>query len=933
MAKDLIQYAFAAGELSEKLFGRGDFAKYDFGLSQAYNFFVDYRGGLSTRPGTEFIDFLEAPGSDTRCFPFQYSLDVENSYIVIFGDGYIRFVQSGAFVLESPVTITGATAATPPVITAVAHGFSNGDWVQISGIGGMTELNGRTFEVANKTTDTFELVDVVTGASLVGAGYTAYTSGGTVSRIYTLASPYDESDLQKLKSYQIRDYLRLTHPDYPVKNLTRVGHTNWTLTDEAIGDTGDRPTGLAATASGAGSASVAIAVTAVDSNGNESIASDVLLKTSIVNYTTTAGYLTITWTPVAGAEYYRVYRSLVLSGGGVHGGMQLGYIGRAVAPIFTDNNIVPDFTSSPPQHYNPFADGAISSITITNGGSGYTSPPTVTVSGAPGSGFIGYAVLNGDEVAAVVILNRGEGYVSPTVGFSGGGGSGATATAAAGASSGNYPAVSATFQQRQVYAASYNQPLTIWGSKPGQLSNFDTSAILNSGDSYEFDLDSPTVAPIRHLVSMRGGLLALSAFGVWQLSGGSGVVTPNNALAEPQSYLGCADVPPLFVDTDLLYVTDKDSTVRLLSYNDYSKLYGGQDVSILSNHLFSAERNIVRWTYAATPFRLATAVRADGLALQFTVVKEQEVFAWARMATQGFYRDVCTVQEDNVDVTYVTVERYIGGNKVKMLERVAPREFSHVEDAICVDAALVLTATYPAATLTLNAVAEGAEVTVTAGASVFSSGNVGDVIRVGGGKILITAYTSGTVVTGTIVREVTDLIWETGEPRPYASGEWTLDTPVTTVSGLWHLEGETVKVLADGNVLADKTVADGAITLGTSATRVVVGLGYRCLAETLPPVASDAIIESKRKNVVGVAVRLHESRGLSYGTSETDLFEMKERTDELLGEPTRLQSGVRVLDVSDNWSTESTMFFVQDNPLPATLLALVPEMEIGDDKN
>lgn len=73
----------------------------------------------------------------------------------------------------SAVSITGATQANPVVITATAHGFSNNDVIGIFSVGGMTEINGRTFTVANVTTDTFEL------SGEDGTGHTAYTSGGS----------------------------------------------------------------------------------------------------------------------------------------------------------------------------------------------------------------------------------------------------------------------------------------------------------------------------------------------------------------------------------------------------------------------------------------------------------------------------------------------------------------------------------------------------------------------------------------------------------------------------------------------------------------------------------------------------------------------------------------------------------------------------------
>ena len=76
-------------------------------------------------------------------------------------------------------TITGITAATPPVVTSASHGFSDGDTVIIEDVVGMTEVNGVKFKVASGATNTFELTDHQ-DVDIVGASYTAYSSGGKV---------------------------------------------------------------------------------------------------------------------------------------------------------------------------------------------------------------------------------------------------------------------------------------------------------------------------------------------------------------------------------------------------------------------------------------------------------------------------------------------------------------------------------------------------------------------------------------------------------------------------------------------------------------------------------------------------------------------------------------------------------------------------------
>lgn len=939
MSVDIIQHAFVAGELSPRLFGRTDLEKNDFGLARAQNFFIDYRGGASTRPGTEFIDFVKEDDKATRFIEFQFAPTTANTYVLLFGENYVRFLQDGAYVLEADVSISGITQADPGVVSATAHGFSNGDWVKASGIVGMTELNGRTLVVSNVTTNTFELQDVF-GNDLDTTNYAAYVSGGTLNRIYTLASPYSAADLSSIRTYQRFDLLRITHPDHPIRNLVRTSATSWAFSLETLENDQASPSNVTLTPSSGGSAGVGVQVTAVDRDtGIESLPSRMKFHTASVNYTSTAGSLLITWDAVDNASEYKIYRTQVLpTGTQITYGAEVGYIGRAFGTQFTDNNIVPDFTATPPRNRNPFANGAITHVDITAKGSGYSRDDTISISTSTGSGFVGYPIVNNSgEILAVIIENEGADYdAADTVSFTTSGGSGATATITVNEADGNNPHLSSIFQQRQLYAATDNEPLTIKGSKPGQLSNFGDSLVTNDSDAFDFDLDSDEVTPLRHMIPTRGGVLVMSQKGIWQLSGGgpnsNDPITPTNALADPQSYTGAALIEPLLINNNLLYIEGKGTTVRLLEYQDNSRAYTGRDMSVLSTHFFTTTTQVTRWGFASEPFKLVHAVRSDGALLTFTVVEEQNVFAWTVNYTQGYYRDVLVVQEDTLDSVYYMTERYINGRWTKFIERVKQRNFTHVEDAWCVDCGLQLGETTPAANLTVSALS-GSGVTVTASASVFASGDVGKIIRMLGGKAVVTAYTSGTEITITWLRDGTEKIPETETPATAASGDWTMDTLVTSIGGLWHLEGQTLAVLADGNVIPNLTVTNGTITLPEGATRVIAGLGYTCILQTLPNSVTEAIIENKLQRVVGIAARLAETRGLKLGEKLTSLYDMKERTFEAYAEPTELTTGARYDFAKADFNRDGQIFLVQEFPLPATILGLVLDVDTGDDND
>lgn len=935
MSIELIKYAFIAGEISPTLFGRTDLTKYDLGVAQAQNWFVDYRGGISTRPGTEFCDFVYQDTEETKFVQFRFSPDLANTYVVLFGHNYVRFIQDGAYVLEANKTITAIAKGTTTTVTSNAHGYTNGQWVKIFNVAGMTELNGRTFQVVGAATNTFRLIDLMTGAELNSSAYGTYTSGGNAARIYTVTSPYAGDDLAALGTYQIRDTIRLTHPDFPIKNLTRNGHTSWTLTDESIGNPHPAPGGVTVAASATGSASVAYSVSAVFSDGAEGIISLPVRASSIVNFTTTAGSVTVSWNPVAGAEYYIVYRTHVVpTGTKISAGAQMGFLGSTKSTFFVDGNIIPDFSKTPYEHYNPFAPGFIESVTVTAPGSGYDFRATLSISGPPGSGFSGYGIVDeSGGIANVAIRNRGKNYEAPlTVSFPSGG---ATATATISPDDGIYPAISALFQQRQVYAATYNQPLTIWASQIKRYNIFDTSQNIIDSDSYEFEIDSAEIAPLLHMFPTRGGLLLMSQTGIWLLSGGpsAGAVTPSNALADPQSYTGVSPVYPVKVGSDILYIEGKGYAVRVLTYNEFSKLYSGEDKSILSSHLFNSTKQIVRWAFAENPHKVVWGVRSDGAIVMFTIVREQDVYAWTWGDTKGQFTDVIAVQENDYDRVYFTVRRYINGQWRKFVERVALRDFDLVEDAWAVDAGLKLEP--PAINTTLAFGTPYSEdilpfVDVTAGSAVFT-GMEQAWIRSSGGVFVVNQVLSPTTAKLQIISYPTDILPQDGRIIGAAANDWTMATPVNTLRGLWHLEGETVQILGDGSVFPTQVVTNGQITLPDGVTKAIVGLKYNATIRTLPPTVPDTAIEARRKRTVGMAVRLYESRGLLEGLDLDNLYELRERTTEPYGTPVRTQTGIRYKMLPTQWQEDAQTYFVVEDPLPVTILGLVPDIEVGDD--
>ncbi len=1056
-----IQNGFSAGEISPRLFGRTDLAKYHLGCSTLRNFYVDYRGGASSRAGFAYVGMCKqaAPNSGgtstnnpPRDIPFQFS--ISQGYALEFGDLYMRIKTDGAYVTETGKNITGATKANPLVLTIPSHGFLNDQWVYIASMGGMTNLNGLTWLVAGASTNTIQVKSLF-NAAINSTNFTTYTSGGTASRIYTVTSPYAAVDLPFLKYTQSADTMTLTcvnqqtNTEYPSYELVRSGATSWAFTVDTFSTSVSAPRAASAVANASTTLSTyySYVVTAVSATtGEESVASPVATVQNN-DIAINAGSNVVTWSSVVSVTSYNIYASTPSYAVPVPTGAAFGYIGSAFGNQFTDTNIIADFTTVPPIHNDPFSRGQISGVTATAFGYSYTQANvSYNITTSTGSGAVIVPVVVNGGVVAYIVQNGGKSYANgDTIAITSATGHNATATLNVGAATGTYPSVCAYFQQRRGYANTINAPDTYFFSQPGAFSNMDASVPVTDSDSITGAPWAQQINGIQFMVPMNPGLIILTGSGAWLLNGGnSPSFTPIDQTAAPQSFNGCNfHIQPLVINLDILYVQAKGSIVRDLAFNFFQNIFTGTDTTVLSEHLFNFHQ-LQQWAWAEEPFKIAWAARDDGVMLSFTYLKEQDVYGWARHDTNGIFIDVCSVTEPPTDAVYAIVKRYIQGPAqwVYYAERMDNRNWLTVEDCFCVDAGLSLTKTFPNATLTpsaingtsnissLNLIAGGtgytaptiaaldptgegsgfaATLTLTTGvvtgytissigtdyqpgtemivtdttgsgavlapiitnnviftadSGVFTSANIGDVIRIGnnnasttsgfaiapngGGKATITSFTSTSIIVANITSPITNIIPDDPNetPVPISPNYWSLSTPVSSVSGLNHLEGMEVAILADGSVVANQTVSGGSIDLPASYSAVTVGLPFTAQLQTLyldPPAPSTT--QGKRKNLQAVTVRVENTRGISVGTNQPDastqpngqapawegMYEMKQRNPtQAPGTAIPLFTGDLRELVGGDWAKPGQVAIQQNYPLPCNALAVIPEFSVGD---
>lgn len=152
----------------------------------------------------------------------------------------------------------------------------------------------------------------------------------------------------------------------------------------------------------------------------------------------------------------------------------------------------------------------------------------------------------------------------------------------------------------------------------------------------------------------------------------------------------------------------------------------------------------------------------------------------------------------------------------------------------------------------------------------------------------------------------------------------------TVISGLWHLEGKTVSILADGAVQPQQAVSNGAVTLQQAASKVMIGLPITADLETLPLILeTQAFGQALRKNVNKVYLRVYRSSGIFVGPSFDKLREDKQRTTEPYGSPPDLKTGFASVLVTPTWGYDAGICVRQSAPLPVTVLGIVPDTAVG----
>ena len=843
---------FTGGELSPRLDGRTDLTKYSSGCSTLENLVVYPHGSAARRPGSTFIAEVADSDNKTRLIPFEFS--TTQTYMLEFSNLKMRVYKDSGAVLEGDKTITAITKANPAVVTATSHGYSNGDEIVITGVGGMTEVNGKRFLVADKTTNTFELQDK-DGVDIDSSSFTTYTSGGVSNKVFELATPYTTAQLFDIKFAQSADVMYITHPEHEVEKLSRTGHTSWTLTDVDFtkgpmqdANTTDTTLNPGQAAVGTGIALVASAVTGIN-GGSGFLATDV---------------------------------------------------GRFVF----------------------LNDGYAKITAVTN-----TTNATIEI----------LTALDNANATA----NWQLGAFSDTTG---------------------HPSCVTFFEQRLVFAGTTNQPQTIFFSKSGDYENMDANigGTIADDDAIIYTIASNQVNAIRFMTATRT-LIIGTAGGEFTVSGGGtdSAVTPTNILIKKQSNHGAANVDAIAVGNATLFLQRAKRKIRELAYNFDVDGYIAPDMTILAEHI--SEGGLTQIAYQQEPNQIVYGVRGDGELVGLTYQREQQVTAWHRHIFGGRFGNATITVTDFANIangTRIILTKADGTTTTFTSATSATAGKFHTTSSnnqtatnlkTLIDAdsnftatvnsnVVTITETSPLSTgfLTITSLDDSTRLAKTdEGKSVCESVAV---IPTDDTEYQVYVIVKRTIngATRRFVEILNVFDFDQTDNTSFNFLDSALSysgSAVTTISGLDHLEGQTVSILANGASHPDKTVSSGSITLDRSSTSVKVGLAYTSLLQTmrLNAGSQNGTSQGKTKRIYDITVRMFETIGVEVGPDLNNLERIPFRSStNLMDEGIPPFTGDKEVEFRGNYETDGFIFVRQTQPLPFTILSLYPRLQTND---
>ena len=848
---------FTAGELSPRLDARTDVSKYFNGCKKLQNFLVHPHGGATRRPGTQFVREVKNSAHAARLIPFEFN--VEQTYILEFGDEYFRIHKDGGTVVD---------------------GSSNP-------------------------------IEVTT--------------------------PYAHTELADIKFTQSADVMYVVHPSHSVRKITRTSHTAWTISevDFLRGPMQDDNTTATTLVANGRTGSVTITASA-DLFVSTDVGRLVKLHDGFAKITAFTNATTVTATVQENAD------------------------GRTeLMPSYASNTI--SFHEGDPsatglEHNDRLQDTAGAFID-----QGFKVGQKITITGAGTS--------NNNETAAIIVKVTDDTLLlapssdltdeaaSNTITINGDLIASTDFALGAFSATTGHPAAVAFYEQRLVFASTTNQPQTLFFSVGGSFEDF--TAGTDNDDALTYTLGSNQVNIIRFLQAGRVLLVGTSGGEFVVSSSEDAPLSPTNTVVKRQATYGSANVQPVQVANVTLFVQRARRKLRELVFDQNTDSYQAPDMTILAEHV--TESGIKEMALQQEPDNIVWCVLNNGRFVGMTYRREENVIAWhdhiiggtsgACTVTVSDYANIATgttltfTKSDGSTVTFTseaagssdpssaTGFRPNTSNNVTA-DNIFTAINAHADFTVANPAAAVVTIeeTSPTPGGFLTVVSSDTTRLTTTDQTFALAESVatipGDLNE---DDIYVIVQRTVNNTTKRYVEYFSEFDFGTDSSDAFFvdSGLSYSGSSATTISGLDHLEGQTVTINANGATHPNKKVSSGAITLDFAVTKAHIGLHFASTLQTMRLEAGDTqgTAQGQTKRIHEVTLRLFRTIGCQIGDSETNLDRIPFRSSaDEMDQALDLFSGDKELEFSGGFDTDGFIVVQQDQPLPMTILGIFPEL-------
>ena len=499
----------------------------------------------------------------------------------------------------------------------------------------------------------------------------------------------------------------------------------------------------------------------------------------------------------------------------------------------------------------------------------------------------------------------------------------------------NYPRTIGFFEGRLVFASTPLEPERFDASVSGDWGDFaptqrsDGAVADDSALSYQLG-GANDVQVIRWVATLRNLILGTTG-GIWlvQASSQNEAVTPTNINLPRSSAFGCAAVQPVTAFNSVIYVSRTGKKILAAGYSQGSEDYVTEDLTIMAEHVTGAGIDFLE--YQQEPHSVVWALRSDGELAAMTYERGQKVHGWHRHVIGGSFGSGNAVVEsvavipapnEDHDQVWLIVKRTVNGATVRHIEFME-QDFSDTDDidsAFYLDSGLSLNRTGASGVKDISGATVADPVVITATSHGFSDGNTVRITHVKG----MTELNGKSFTVANKTTHTFELSGVDGSGYTAWAEDGEVRKEVTAISGLDHLEGETVQVLADGAVHPDVTVASGAITLASAASEVHIGYSYNADVQTVPFESQDrrGSTVGRTKRPTHAAVRLHRTLGILHGPDSSNLTRVPFRSaGDPMDAPPPLFTGLKELTLAHGHGTEPVLYLRQADPLPAMILS------------